>query len=247
MEHLTAIDKAVEVLFHLRGQPGAVGVTEIGRALALPKSSAHRLLSSLRRRDLVERDPGGRYRLGVGLLALGLGALEQDPVVLAGRPVLEAQASELGETFFLVGARAGGLVVLAKAEGTGLLRAAPRVGASIPVHATAVGKLYVAHAPEQLAPVDAGGEPFTGSTLDAACFAAAVADARREGFARNDGEWVEGLAVWAAPVFLHGRLAGAVATALPSGRLGELSPTEVAARVVAAARAIEARADGRHA
>jgi len=232
MEQATAIDKAVEVLFHLHGQSGAIGVTEIGRALSLPKSSAHRLLSTLRRRDLVERDERGRYRLGVGLVALGLGALEADPLVSVSRAVLETEAGRLGETFFLVAARAGRLVVLDKAEGTGVLRAAPQVGSTIPVRATAVGKLYLAHAPGLLVDTEA-------------CEEAAVLRARTDGFATNRGEWIDGLCVWAAPVFIHGRMSGAVATALPSGRLDELDADEVAARVMTAARAIEARAEGR--
>ena len=114
-----------------------------------PKSTTHRLLAALGRRALVERDPGGRYRPGARLLALGLGVLEREPVVAAARPVLEAEAEALGETLFLAAARAGRIVVLDKAEGTGLLRAAPRVGSEVPVHATAIGKLYLAFAPER--------------------------------------------------------------------------------------------------
>ena len=49
------IDKALEVLFHLHEQPASRGVSELGRALALPKSTAHRLLASLSKRGLVER------------------------------------------------------------------------------------------------------------------------------------------------------------------------------------------------
>ena len=77
----------------------------------------------LGRRGLVERDASGRYRPGMGLVALGLGALGREPVVAAARPLLEADAAELGETVFLVGARAGRLIVLDKgrvvSDGTG--------------------------------------------------------------------------------------------------------------------------------
>ena len=141
METQASIDKALDVLFHLHGEAAPQGVTAIGLALGLPKSSTHRLLAGLGRRGLVERDSRGRYRTGFALVALGLGALAREPVVAAARPVLESGADELGETVFLVGARAGRLLVLDKAEGSGFLRAAPRVGAEVPVHATAVGKL----------------------------------------------------------------------------------------------------------
>lgn len=116
-----------------------MGVTDLGRALGLPKSSAHRLLAALAKRGLVDRDDRDRYRPGIALLALGLGVLDSEPIVAAARQVLEAGARDLGETHFLVGARGGRLLVLDKAEGSGFLRASPQVGSSVPVHATAVG------------------------------------------------------------------------------------------------------------
>ena len=58
----------------------------VGRSLGLPKASAHRLLASLQRRDLVEQDESGRYRPGFGLVALGLGVLDREPLVAVARP-----------------------------------------------------------------------------------------------------------------------------------------------------------------
>src|SRR5262245_64201854 len=89
MEAATSIEKALDVLFLLQREAGACGVTQIGRALGLPKSSAHRMLAALSRRGLVERDAGGRYRPGIGLVALARGALDREPVVAAARPILE--------------------------------------------------------------------------------------------------------------------------------------------------------------
>ena len=64
---LATVDKAIDVLFELHTAGSSVGVTALGRALGLPKSSTHRLLSALRRRGLVERDERGRYLPGIGL------------------------------------------------------------------------------------------------------------------------------------------------------------------------------------
>ena len=240
------VEKAVELLFHLHTTPAPQGVTAIGRALDVPKSSIHRLLSSLRRRDLVERDDRGRYRPGVGLVALGLGVLRQEPVVAAARRILETAAAEVGETFFLVAARAQRLVVLDKVEGSGFLRASPHVGADVPVHATAVGKLYMAHEPEAFPLPEGPLESFTAATHDAGALEAEVCAVRAGAWAANRGEWVAGLSVLAAPVVLDGRLVAAVALAVASARLPELGGEEQAAeRVVEAARAIERRLDGR--
>jgi DNA-binding IclR family transcriptional regulator len=246
MEQVGTVEKAVELLFHLHSSSQAQGVTAIGHALGIPKSSIHRLLVSLGRRQLVERDERGRYRLGSGLIALGLGALDREPVVVAAHPVLEAEAAAVGETFFLVGARAHELVVLDKAEGTGFVRAAPQVGSRVPVYATAVGKLYLAFDGEQF-PLPSEPMPsFTPRTIALPeALAADVASVRSRGWAANFDEWIPGLSVLAAPVWLGGRMLATVALAAASQRLQDLGVEALAERVVDAGRRIEARLDGR--
>jgi DNA-binding IclR family transcriptional regulator len=244
-ESLGTVEKAVDILFHLHAAAEARGVTAIGRELGMPKSSAHRLLAALSRRGLVEQDARGRYRPGIGLLALGLGALDREPVAAAARPLLEAEAQATGETVFLVGARAGQLVVLDKAEGTGFLRAAPQVGARVPVHATAVGKLFLAFAPDSVSWPDGPLDRFTERTAsDLAMLRREVERARDRGFAENREEWIPGLAVVAAPVLRAGRLAGALALAAPAPRMAALGRGAVAARLCAAATRVAARLSG---
>ncbi|UCE87685.1 MAG: IclR family transcriptional regulator, partial [Deltaproteobacteria bacterium] len=241
---LGTVEKAIDVLFHLH-RAGAAGVTEIGRALAMPKSTAHRLLGSLARRGLVERDDRGRYRPGVGLVALGLGVLDRDPVVAAARPVLEEAARALGETVFLTAARGGRIVVLDKAEGSGFLRAAPRIGAEVPVHATAVGKLYLGFASERVSLPRGRLTAFTRNTLtkrpDLERQALA---ARRNGWAANREEWQPGLTVLAAPVLRGGQLEAAVAVAASSARLRAESVPHAVRHITEAARRVAARLAG---
>jgi DNA-binding IclR family transcriptional regulator len=245
MESPGTVEKAVDVLFHLHGESGPRGVTAIGRALGLPKSSTHRLLTALGRRGLVERDERGRYRPGIALVALGLGALEGEPIVAAARPVLEQAAHSLGETFFLVAARAGRLVVLDKVEGTGFLRAAPRVGGTVPVHATAVGKLFLAFGGDAIAAPSEPYERFSEHThTQAAELEAEVARTRQRGCAENRGEWISGLSVLAAPILAGERLLAAVAVAMPSQRFDSFGPADIRRLALAAAERIAARLEG---
>jgi IclR family acetate operon transcriptional repressor len=246
VESLGSVEKAVDVLFHLHRETHPQGVTAIGRALGLPKSSAHRLLAALSRRGLVERDEHGRYRTGIGLVALGLGALESEPIVVAARPVLAEAAQALGETFFLVAARGGRLVVLDKAEGTGFLRAAPRVGGSVPVHATAVGKLFLAFGGDAIAEPSEPFERFSENTRTLAHeLAEEVERARRRGFAENREEWIPGLSVLAAPVRVGGQMLAAAAVAAPSQHYAALGSDEVAQWTLAVAARIAARLEGK--
>ncbi len=212
MAGLSTVGRALDVLFHLHAVGESRGVTDIGRALDLPKATTHRLLRSLRQRALVEQDARGRYRLGIGLVALGLGALEGEPLTALARPELETTALALGETTFLVAARNGALTVLDKAESAGFLRASPRIGSIVPVHATAVGKVYLAFAPTLVTTGTL--DRFTPRTATTeGRLARAVETTRSRGFGTNDEEWIAGLSVVAAPIQVHGQVRGAIAIA----------------------------------
>lgn len=239
MAGAATVDKALDVLFHLHDAGSAVGLTEIGRALDLPKSSCHRLLASLVDREVVSRDAQGRYRPGLALLSLGIGAQRGEPVVAAARPILEEEARTLGETVFLVGLRHDRLRVLDKVEGSGFLRAAPGVGDIVPAPPTAAGKL---HAVFGALPAESGEVPFEDGEAEAI---------RKRGYALNRDAWIDGLSVLGVPVW-QGTGAGArdlvavLALASSSPRFEQLGEAEVAGRLLeAAARAGERLGVGR--
>ena len=247
-EFAGTIDKALELLFHLHERGGAaLGVSELGRALELPKSTAHRLLASLARRGLVERDAHGRYQPGIALLALGLGVLEREPLVTASRSLVERAAEDLGETIFLSSARAGRLYVLDKQEGTGVLRAAPRVGGEIPAHATAIGKLYLAFAPESLRPLESPLPRFGPATLcEPRALAREVERVRARGWAGMRNEWIPDLAGIAVPIRSGTRLLGALAAAGPTAHFDGSHEEKFRSALLESARAIESRLSGRN-
>ncbi len=209
MERSGTVDKALRVLEVLHQARGPLSLAELSRALAIPKPTTHRLLASLLNAGLVEQQADARYALGMGLVRLGLGALALEPVVRACESELERAAHELGETFFLVKARAGRLLVLSKVEGTGMLRVAPDVGSEVPVEVTASGRLYMAFAPHLLA----------GNPGAARVSASAVKRARSRGYDVNEAEWLPGLSVVAAPILSNAELLACVTCAGPAVRL----------------------------
>jgi DNA-binding IclR family transcriptional regulator len=203
VERSGTVDKAVRVLEALSRAGEPLALATLATRTDLPKPTLHRLLASLAAHDLVEQGAEGRYALGVGLVRLGLGAQGLDPFVRVARAELERAVRAFGETFFLVAARAGRLVVLDKVEGTGLLRAAPAVGSEVPVDVTASGRLYLGLSPESLSE--------SAQTRRVTKHAIERAVERR--FDLNDSEWIDGMFVVAAPVVALGRMFGTVACA----------------------------------
>lgn len=229
------VDKAVQVLRELATAEGPRPLGELAEALAMPKATVHRLLASLIAHELVEAREGGRYALGVGLVRLGLAALDVDPLVRLARAELERAALAFGETFFLVAPRAQKLVVLDRAEGSGVLRAAPQLGSELPVASTASGRLILAYAPELLR----DGE------RQSAEHHAALKRVRRAGYDVNENEWIAGLTVVAAPLVVRARCHGAVACAGVSAQLRGERLAEAVKRTLRLARRIEAVIAGR--
>jgi DNA-binding IclR family transcriptional regulator len=210
VERSGTVDKAVRALVALSRAEGPLALAELASSVSVPKPTLHRLLASLAAHDLVEQDGEGRYGLGIGLVRLGLGSLAVDPFVRVARGELERAVRTFGETFFLVAARAGRLVVLDKVEGTGLLRAAPTVGSEVPVDMTASGRLFLGLSPDSLA-----------DTARAKRVSRrAIERALERGYDLNEGEWIDGLLVIAAPVLVNGRLFGTVACAGAITQLG---------------------------
>lgn len=220
MERSGTVDKAVRALVALSHAGGPVALAQLAADVRLPKATLHRLLASLSAHDLVEQDAEGRYALGVGLVRLGLGALAVEPFVRVARPELERAVRAFNETFFLVGARAGRLVVLDKVEGTGLLRAAPTVGTEVPVDVTASGRLFLGLAPESLH------EGAAAKRVPRRAIERAI----ERGYDVNEGEWIDGLLVIAAPVVAGGRLFGTVACAGPISQLAGVRRDEAIQR-----------------
>ncbi len=234
MERSGTVDKAVRVLEELARLGAPASLAELSTLVSLPKPTLHRLLASLLAHELVEQDADARYALGVGLVRLGLGAQAVDPFVRVARPELERAARAFGETFFLVGARAGRLVVLEKAEGTGLLRAAPSVGAEVPVELTASGRLFLGLDPGALR------DPGRSSVSRRA-----VQKAVARGYDENRGEWLAGLAVVAAPVCARGRLYGTVACAAIEAQMDESRWDEAIRRTRGVAERVTRALEGR--
>lgn len=246
MSDLSSVQKAVEVLFFLNSQHAPCGVSKVALALGMPKTSAHRLLQTLRFRSLVEQDAHGAYGLGAGLWALGLGASRSDPLVRAARPTLVECAGSLGETFYLVAERAGDLLVVDKVEGQGFLRVSPQVGARVPPHATAVGRLFLAFAPERVHLDEATLAAYTERTpRSPSGLRKSVALVKEQGYAHSESEWVEGLCAIAAPIWFSKTMLGALVLGCVAPRVRELGWDGMTRAVVRAAERITKELEGK--
>lgn len=186
-----AIGKAVRVLEEVGRHPGSLGISHIARATGLSKSTVHALVSALADEGMLrhQQDTGG-YVLGPALARLG--ALAADQTLLTSvAPILEELARHTGDTALFGRLTGNDVVILARAEGSRPLTLSARVGSSVPVHAGALRKAY-------LATLDAREAAAFASVTAHDAEPGEVESVRRAGFATERGEYLPGIAAAAA-------------------------------------------------
>lgn len=214
-----SIDRAAQLLVHVveTTEPPTVG--ELSDLTGLPKSTTSRLVSALERHGLVQRD-GQRPLLHPGpvLLRFAHARREQNLVALAA-DALDRLAASSGETVNLGIATPGGVEQLDQRDSRHYLGSTNWVGRTSPLHASAVGKAFLAF---RAVPLPAGPyERLATKTLrDRAALARDLETARARGYAVAVDELEPGLWAVAAPVFDTNRaVVAALAISGPTIRL----------------------------
>lgn len=140
-----SVKRAVDLLEAVAAHDGSASLAELSRATGLHKTTAWRLLATLRDAGLVRHVPGEeRYSLGSRALALGDRARVQLLPVPVVRGVLVRLRDRTNETCHLAVPEGPGLVYVEKVESNQTVRIASSVGARLPLHCTALGKAYLA-------------------------------------------------------------------------------------------------------
>ena len=153
-----SVARAIALLDAVAESDGGARVNELARRIGVNPSTASRLLSTLEAGGLVERTPGGPYRLGLKLVALSDRVLAQLDVRERARPWLTWLVQETGETATLS-------VPAADRRSPSTSCPRPRAwsawrgsGAPSVAHATAAGKVMLAFGSRPRASPDGGAD-----------------------------------------------------------------------------------------
>lgn len=143
------VERLVRVLDFLLRAPGHTAtLSEVASAVEQPLSSTHDLLRSMVASGLLEVDRGKRYRHGPVLLRLALAAVDSVDIVATARPHLDKLVSSVGHDAYLA-LRTGDRVTYAsRCASTYRAGLDIRLGEPVPLHSSAVGKLFAALQPE---------------------------------------------------------------------------------------------------
>jgi DNA-binding IclR family transcriptional regulator len=237
---LQTADRALQVLQQFQHAGEALTVSEIAGRLSLHRSTASRLVSTLRARGFLERGPGEAVRLGPEAVRLGRLALAGRQLIAIAQPVMDRLAQQTGEAVTLAMPAGGQVLTVAESGSSYFVSSGHWVGVRTPAHCTADGKVLLAFG----AIIGPNGVPsaLTSRTItDPGVLETELAAVRSRGYAVARGELEDGLDGLAVPVSDGTSCAAALCISGPDYRMNRRSETSDARVCREAAVEIEQR------
>ena len=220
-----SISKALRILERIVETSNPVSVAQLATALGLSKPTTHRIATFLEEFGFLEREPGGRrFVESQRLIDLSLNVL----LAAAQRPnrhsILEWVVEETGETCNLGIMDHGELVYLDRVEAEWPLGLRFEPGSRVPLHCTAIGKLFLSmqsdDALESLLRTLRLTKYTDTTMVDPGTLRSNLSEIRKAGVSIDNQEFMSGVVCIAVPVFdPTGRMRAGLAISAPEARV----------------------------
>lgn len=232
---LKSLGKIVRIVECFSTTDRTLSVAQVSERTSIPRSTAHRLLASLKDVGLLDQDrQRDHYRLGLKLFELGNIVLANMDLHREARPYLEQLGRLTGHAVHLAVFDGRQAIVVHRTEPADTAIPLTFVE-SAPVHCTGVGKAILSFQPasviEKLS--REGLRPYTDATItSASALRSELRKIRTRGYAIDEGEHQPGVRCIGAPVRDHyGRVFAAVSITGSTWKI-PADQTEALAKVV---------------
>jgi IclR family KDG regulon transcriptional repressor len=243
--NVRAVERAMRILSAFDSEHADRGVSEIARVTGLHKATTHRIMMTLLNGGFLERTHDGeRFRLGIRVVELGLGALRALDLRRAAFPYMQQLVERFDETCDLGIFDHGMVLYVEVVHSEHSLTIAARVGRRLPAYCTASGRVFLAFLPPEVV------EPILNEPL-VACTEKTITSLARlrrdleatrlRGYSLDDEEFEEGTRAVSAPIRdIDGNVIAAMSIPGPTNRLTAERIPEIAQALVEAADAVSA-------
>ena len=239
------LERGLSILGFFKTAPEAA-IPEVAEAIGLSRSTTYRIAERLRELGFLEVNAAtSRWRLGREAVQLGVAALQSTDVMQVAPEALRLLLDMAGEAVNLAVFDADSMVLLYREQGPQSVTISSRLGSHRPMHASSLGKAFLAAMQDSERRVLLSRLPLTRHTETTLASTAAlereIAEIRSRGYAIDNGEFEATLACCAAAVFDHRGLP--VASISVSGPVERVSPQidRIGRLVADTARAISQR------
>ncbi|UAK25909.1 IclR family transcriptional regulator [Sphingomonas nostoxanthinifaciens] len=198
--------RAFNILDALTGFDNGATLTDLARETSLPRSTAHRLLTTMNTLRYVDFDAStNHWMIGVQAFALGNAFVQSRDLGRIGRPIMRSLMIDAGETVNIAIADVDDVAFVGQARPANGNGENTAPGRHMPMHSTASGKALLAFWEKAARDCFLASHAFERRTdltiVEADALDAELAHIRARGFAIDDQENELGVRCVAAPVF----------------------------------------------
>ncbi|WP_274362110.1 IclR family transcriptional regulator [Paenibacillus thermotolerans] len=218
-------DRVLDIFELFTGEKDSYNLTEISKALNMPPSSTYLIMQNMLNRGYLETDRSGKqFRIGYKLFTIRSGYMRSTSLTGEFNQIAEKIVDDLNETVSLAIKAGDQLLYIGEKVSSHALRFTPNMGTTLPLHATASGKIMLADLTMEelrmLYPTEELGQ-MTGKTISSFSELLKELDKVRErGIGYNLGETVDGVHCVAGPVVdAEGRTAASISISIPIVRI----------------------------
>jgi len=194
--------RALDLLGAFDAEHRSLTLSAMARRAGMPLTTAHRLIGDLRRWGALARRPSGEYVIGRRLWDLGLLAPVQSGLRQAASPFLHDLYGATLATVHLAVRDGAEVLYVDRLAGHVSVPVVSEIGSRLPLHATGVGKVLLAYAPDEVVGAVLGGltriTPYT--ITQPARLLEQLRRVRAEGYATTGEEMSLGACSVAVPV-----------------------------------------------
>ncbi len=147
--NITALQRGLKLLHLFSESAQGLSAKQVASASRLPVSTVHRFLANLQAAGFLSCDGDGHYHLGIACFAIGQAALNQLDIRRLSLPYLRELNVQTRETIHLTVRHGVSAVYVEKLDSPEQLRIYSRIGATVPLYCTAVGKVMLAYMPQE--------------------------------------------------------------------------------------------------
>lgn len=202
--YLQSLAKGIQVLKVISQSSKPIGITEIARKLNTNNATVSRICYTLSYLGYITKDPQKRWRLTPKVLSLGYAAINSQGWLQTAQHYLEELSEKTGETTNLSVMEGGEIIYIYRVDARKILPYDIRLGTTLPVHCTSMGKALLAFRPKEKILDVLGSIDFVALTHNTItskeAFIKELEKVRSKGYAVNDEELSVGLRSVAAPV-----------------------------------------------
>jgi DNA-binding IclR family transcriptional regulator len=143
--NITSLQRGLRLLQLFSESPEGLAAKQVAGRSRLPVSTVHRFLANLEASDFLNCTVDGVYHLGIASFAIGHAALGQLDIRRVSLPYLQKLNRQTRETIHLTVRHGQSAVYVEKLDSPEQLRIHSRIGATVPLYCTAVGKVMLAY------------------------------------------------------------------------------------------------------